>query len=85
MALSATQPTKHCEVLKFISSLINNKVTGADCLFQTSCFLVKKTESVLEIYKNVRIIERLCSVDSLYRDDQVIVSFCIYKLFPNWD
>lgn len=67
------------------SILINNKVTGADCLFQTSCFLVKKTESVLEIYKNVKIIEKLCSVDSLYRDDQVIVSFCIYKLFPNWD
>lgn len=65
--------------------LILNKMSGHDILFQTSCFLVKNTESVRKIYEHVVNIEKACSVVAPYRDDQVITSLCIAKLYPNWD
>jgi len=75
--------TKNVKAL--CSILCKNDMSGKDILFQTSCYLVKKTESVIKLYNTIREVEKVCSIDGPYRDDQVITSMCIAKLFPNWN
>ena len=65
--------------------LIDNGMTGLDILFQTSCFLIKNTGNTKFLYEEIRRTEKVCSVVAPYRDDQVITSLCIAKIFPNWE
>lgn len=65
--------------------LCANNMTGKDILFQTSCYLVKNTENIKKLYTTIAEVEKACSIDGPYRDDQVITSMCVAKLFPNWD
>ena len=76
-------PTENIEALNKI--LIQNKMTGTEILFQASCYLVKNTESIRKLFETMIKIENACSVVAPYRDDQVIFSLCINRLYPNWD
>lgn len=69
-----------CQILN------NNDMSGKEALFQTSCYIVKNTDNIKILYDNICNVENACSIDEPYRDDQVITSLCIYRLFfQNWN
>lgn len=57
----------------------------SDTLFQTSFILTKRTDDVQAIYRKVRELERLVSVDGRYRDDQTIFSAVMVAHYYRWD